>query len=591
MDDSQQLQEQAAQALELLQQCRKRRKALVEEIRTLKKSVKALTLKLPKLEMEIEGCDTTREELTKRIPNLRAESAMSSDDAKKVESLKKKVEKCKTDMASCALLASKLEADVVRLQKAILDAGGTKLKKQQAACDKALAKLDSAEKALNTAKVAITSSSKAAKKASDAKKTAETDLEKCGKLLEEKQAEFKALEEDALKVMQAYEQVKAVEAEKRLALEAVSKECEELNKSTSEIKCIEIDLLGKVDAFDKQISECQRRIDHFEQEISNLRAAEEEDDDFDESDDESEDESVDNQGGKNKEDNDGDIDMAETDEEVAPEESRVPKKKAGGRSSLPTLPFPSLEQYDVDEVKKDIAVLEREHNTLAKNANMGAIAEYRKKEADYLARVSDLDEVSEERNVARKKHEELRRMRLDKFMDGFGKITLKLKEMYQMITLGGDAELELVDSLDPFSEGIVFSVRPPKKSWKNIANLSGGEKTLSSLALVFALHHYKPTPLYVMDEIDAALDFKNVSIVANYIKERTKNAQFVIISLRNNMFELADRLVGIYKTNNCTKSVTINPKAFGGETKADRTRPSTTILGEATNNNEFGTVA
>lgn len=107
-----------------------------------------------------------------------------------------------------------------------------------------------------------------------------------------------------------------------------------------------------------------------------------------------------------------------------------------------------------------------------------------------------------------------------------------------MITLGGDAELELVDRLNPFSEGIVFSVRPPKKSWKNISNLSGGEKTLSSLALVFALHHYKPTPLYVMDEIDAALDFKNVSIVANYIKERTKNAQFIIISLRNNMFEV-----------------------------------------------------
>ena len=104
--------------------------------------------------------------------------------------------------------------------------------------------------------------------------------------------------------------------------------------------------------------------------------------------------------------------------------------------------------------------------------------------------------------------------------------------------------------------------RPPKKSWKNIANLSGGEKTLSSLALVFALHHYKPTPLYVMDEIDAALDFKNVSIVGHYIKERTKNAQFVIISLRNNMFELADRLVGIYKTNNTTKTVAINPGAF-----------------------------
>lgn len=62
------------------------------------------------------------------------------------------------------------------------------------------------------------------------------------------------------------------------------------------------------------------------------------------------------------------------------------------------------------------------------------------------------------------------------------------------------------------------SVRPPKKSWKQISNLSGGEKTLSSLALVFALHSYRPTPFYVMDEIDAALDFKNVSIVANYIR-------------------------------------------------------------------------
>lgn len=194
-----------------------------------------------------------------------------------------------------------------------------------------------------------------------------------------------------------------------------------------------------------------------------------------------------------------------------------------------------------------------------------------------------MDAVTEERNDARKAHEELRRLRLEKFMDGFGQITLKLKEMYQMITLGGDAELELVDSLDPFSEGIVFSVRPPKKSWKNIANLSGGEKTLSSLALVFALHHFKPTPLYVMDEIDAALDFKNVSIVANYIKERTKNAQFIIISLRNNMFELADRLVGIYKTNNCTKSVTIDPRAFGVNSGQPEPPKSIAPLGDRTN--------
>lgn len=62
-------------------------------------------------------------------------------------------------------------------------------------------------------------------------------------------------------------------------------------------------------------------------------------------------------------------------------------------------------------------------------------------------------------------------------------------------------------------------MRPPKKTWKNINKLSGGEKTLSSLSLIFALHYFKPNPIYIMDEIDAALDFKNVSVVAEFIKQ------------------------------------------------------------------------
>lgn len=99
-----------------------------------------------------------------------------------------------------------------------------------------------------------------------------------------------------------------------------------------------------------------------------------------------------------------------------------------------------------------------------------------------------MDIANEKRDNIKKEYESLRKKRLDEFMAGFSEITLRLKEMYQMITLGGDAELELVDSLDPFSEGIVFSVRPPKKSWKNISNLSGGEKVIYSLALLYFRH-------------------------------------------------------------------------------------------------------
>lgn len=76
---------------------------------------------------------------------------------------------------------------------------------------------------------------------------------------------------------------------------------------------------------------------------------------------------------------------------------------------------------------------------------------------------------------------------------------------------------------------------------------SGGEKTLSSLSLVFALHQFQPAPFYVMDEIDAALDFKNVKMIARFVKEKTKNSQFIIISLRDNMYQTANRLLGVTK--------------------------------------------
>lgn len=221
-----------------------------------------------------------------------------------------------------------------------------------------------------------------------------------------------------------------------------------------------------------------------------------------------------------------------------------------------------LEAMNKESLKAVIVTLEEKVQNA--QVDLSVIEEYRRRAAEHEARSADLTTALESRDGAKARLDGLRSSRLNGFMEGFGIISLRLKEMYQMITMGGNAELELVDSLDPFSEGILFSVMPPKKSWKNIGNLSGGEKTLSSLALVFALHHYKPTPLYVMDEIDAALDFRNVSlsvaiaivpctnylllkvsIVASYIKERTKNAQFVVISLRNNM---------VRATNSCSQS-------------------------------------
>uniref|UniRef100_A0A914I5F6 Structural maintenance of chromosomes protein 4 n=1 Tax=Globodera rostochiensis TaxID=31243 RepID=A0A914I5F6_GLORO len=229
------------------------------------------------------------------------------------------------------------------------------------------------------------------------------------------------------------------------------------------------------------------------------------------------------------------------------------------------MPLPKLseqvvrDEVDVNLLESHLAELEkrkRKHSV----ANLTVVLDFMAKLKKYQAEFKELAAITEQRDLHRSLHDRLKKQRLHEFMEGFQQIATELRVTYQMITIQGDVSLELVDSLDPFAEGIAFNVRPPKKSWKQITNLSGGEKTLASLSLVFGLHKYKPTPLYVMDEIDAALDFRNVSIIANYLLERTRNAQFIVISLRNQMYEKANRLIGIYKVNDCTRNVVVDPQ-------------------------------
>ena len=388
--DCERLEEEAKEAQELLQQCRKRRREIAEEIKSLKKTIKSLEVKLPKLEMEINGCDTTREELTKLIPELREQCHFTDEDIAKKAELVEKIDNCRSEMASCATLASKLEKEVDKLQKKIMDAGGPRMKKQKEICEKTLAGLNDAEKALRSAKVDVGSAEKAAKKAESTKESLEGDLEQCVSTLEENEAEFKELETGALQVMQAYEEVKVVEAEKRAALDMVSKESEELRKIQSDIKGIEIDLLGQLEAYEKQISEFNKKKQHWEKEIAKIEAIEAECDfDLDEdeeetSDNESESDNHDQSSQAEQDDSSSDTEMKDVEEEedAAPKEPNDSRK----RSALTRYSFSALEKYSVEEVKDTIQLLETERNTLAKNANMGAIEEYRKKEADYLAR-------------------------------------------------------------------------------------------------------------------------------------------------------------------------------------------------------------
>ncbi|XP_064614893.1 structural maintenance of chromosomes protein 4-like [Liolophura sinensis] len=489
------------------QQVRDNKNKLEETVHSVEKSVTQMKHTLAKHKMEIAAMTEDEVQLKGQIQEQEAKVKAAAPDEKTLKDMQTKVNNYKKDYDKATAVASKVEAVVQKLHNQIMEIGGSKMSAAQSRVDAITAQIDETTGQITKLKVGIKTAERNLKKAETKMKSLEDDIQENQEKLVTLENHFKQLEVDATKVLESYqtaqEQIKVIEK----TLEEIKGEITKVEEEETALQKDNVNVKHELEKREAKVKESQANIKHWKKELGKLTLHKIEKDDCEE---------------------------------------------------LPTLSEDDLEAVNQKDV--DYKVMVAEEQLADMKPNMAAIEEFKKKEEVYLQRVAELEHITEFRNQQRQYHEELRKQRLDEFMAGFSLITNKLKEMYRMITLGGDAELELVDSLDPFSEGIVFSVRPPNKSWKNISNLSGGEKTLSSLALVFALHHYKPTPLYVMDEIDAALDFRNVSIVGNYIKERTRNAQFIIISLRNNMFELADRLVGIYKTYNCTKSVTINPE-------------------------------
>ena len=108
---------------------------------------------------------------------------------------------------------------------------------------------------------------------------------------------------------------------------------------------------------------------------------------------------------------------------------------------------------------------------------------------------------------------------------------------------------------------------PPLKRFRDMEHLSGGEKTMAALALLFAVHSYQPSPFFVLDEVDAALDNANVAKIAKYIQEHAgPGMQFIVISLKTGLFQGSEALVGIYRDQaaNSSKALTLDVSTIFG---------------------------
>ncbi|KAG7384747.1 Structural maintenance of chromosomes protein 1B [Phytophthora pseudosyringae] len=180
----------------------------------------------------------------------------------------------------------------------------------------------------------------------------------------------------------------------------------------------------------------------------------------------------------------------------------------------------------------------------------------------------ELDRIKQQAFETASKFEKVKQARYDRFMEAFNHISGVIDSTYKQLTksskhpLGGTAYLNLENTEEPYLSGMKYNAMPPMKRFREMEELSGGEKTVAALALLFAIHNYRPSPFFVLDEVDAALDNVNVNKVSTYIANC--DFQCVVISLKDSFYEKADALVGICKdiTLQQSKSMTLDLTKF-----------------------------
>lgn len=224
-------------------------------------------------------------------------------------------------------------------------------------------------------------------------------------------------------------------------------------------------------------------------------------------------------------------------------------------------------EYDdkVAEIAKEMAGL---------NPNMRATEECQAEEGRLASIRKQTEEANAHAQKLQRRFETVKSDRIARFMTCFKHVEANVHPFYKNLTSydgneGGSAYLDLDDAEEPYNGGITFTACPPGKRFFPMELLSGGERSMASMALLFAMHSFQPPPFMILDEVDAPFDRKNTGSLVNYL--RTLNFQCLVISLKDTFFAHSDSIVGIYKDKEqqCSGSLSLALKRLGDGTQAD----------------------
>jgi chromosome segregation protein len=200
--------------------------------------------------------------------------------------------------------------------------------------------------------------------------------------------------------------------------------------------------------------------------------------------------------------------------------------------------------FDMNQSQKEAASLRGQIKQLG-NINIDAIEEYKevKEKFDFLTtQKNDLDETKEKlEDIIR----EMQTVMTEKFVENFNIIQDRFNSVFHELFGGGSGRLTLTDPDNVLESGIEIEVQPPGKKLQNMMALSGGEKALSAIALLFSVLEVRPTPFCILDEVEAALDDNNVYRFADYIRKYSEKTQFIVVTHRRGTMEAADIMYGI----------------------------------------------
>ncbi len=203
------------------------------------------------------------------------------------------------------------------------------------------------------------------------------------------------------------------------------------------------------------------------------------------------------------------------------------------------------ESYDnLAQLKQSIAGIKDDIRKLG-DVNVNAIEEYKEVSQRYEFLKGQHDDLIKAEQTLIGIIEELDTGMRKQFQEKFGEIQREFDSSFKQLFGGGHGTLELVEDEDILESGIRIIAQPPGKKLQNMMQLSGGEKALTAIALLFAIQVLKPSPFCLLDEIEAALDDSNVTRFSQYLNRLTKNTQYIVITHRRGTMAAADRLYGI----------------------------------------------